>query len=178
VRMSVLHRSRTLPHLVAAVLAMALVALVPAVAAAQRCQAPPGTAGIDQYCETIPGAGGNQNPDDAAGGSGGRAGEGLPRRARGALSRAGRDGAGVLRLTGEAPAGKSRKGTPPAGEGVASSQGGSSGTPSGDPLSAVRSAAESGATLSAALPLVLLGLALLALAVGWTRYRGRQSDAA
>lgn len=57
-----------------AVLALAALAVAPA-ARAQSCEAPPGTAAVDQYCESIPAAGGSTSGPtfrDGAPGAGGR----------------------------------------------------------------------------------------------------------
>src|SRR4051812_32756573 len=43
-----------------------LTAVTAAPAAAQRCEAPPGTAAVDQYCETIPSASGPRGTDTGA----------------------------------------------------------------------------------------------------------------
>ena len=61
--------------------------------AAPRCEAAPGTSGVDQYCETVPGAKG-----DRGSGSGPGAGRSLDRKTANSLNREGRDGRGVLAL--------------------------------------------------------------------------------
>jgi len=61
--------------------------------AAPRCEAAPGTSGVDQYCETVPGAKG-----DRGSGSGPGAGGSLDRKTAKSLNREGRDGRGVLAL--------------------------------------------------------------------------------
>ena len=54
---------------VAAVTVGALLGPLPAQAAPTTCVAPPGTSGIDQYCETVPGAGGDQGTRGGGGGT-------------------------------------------------------------------------------------------------------------
>ncbi len=61
--------------------------------AAPRCEAAPGTSGVDQYCETVPGAKG-----DRGSGSGPGAGGSLDRKTANSLNREGRDGRGVHAL--------------------------------------------------------------------------------
>src|SRR5436309_9895999 len=53
---------------VAAVALGALLGPLPAQAAPANCVAPPGTSGIDQYCETVPAAGGDQGTRGGGGG--------------------------------------------------------------------------------------------------------------
>jgi hypothetical protein len=48
---------------VAAVLGL-LALMSPALAAAQTCRAPQGIAGLEEYCESVPGAGGDRGPRD------------------------------------------------------------------------------------------------------------------
>ena len=75
---------------------------LPGAASAQRCIAPPGLAGLEQYCESIPGAGGQRGPADGAGsprrdGSGVAKNGGISGRTAGALL-ADRDGAALFGL--------------------------------------------------------------------------------
>lgn len=153
------------------------------VAIAQSCQAPPGTAGIDQYCETIPNAGGNHGRGDSpSGGSSTKpGGQGVPSAAKRSLSNAGADGAGVLGLAqgeaGSATGGgkgssSAQPGRAPGAAGSANATG-SSATPSDNPLAAVRSSAQSGATLSPGFAVVLVLLGLSALGAAWFTYRSR-----
>ncbi len=46
-------------------------------AGAQSCRSPEGISGIDQYCEAVPGGGGNQGPSDLQAGRPGRLPSGL-----------------------------------------------------------------------------------------------------
>lgn len=145
------------------------------VATAQSCQAPPGTAGIDQYCESIPGAGGNQGHPNGPGGGNPHPGKGVPGRARRALSDAGPDGQGVLDLAqGEAGSAKqSKEPTVSDGSTNGAASSGPGASPSNNPLSAIRSSAQSGATLSPGFAVVLVLLGLSALGATWFRYRSR-----
>jgi hypothetical protein len=157
---------------------LVVLALAPSAASAARCQAPPGTSGIDQYCEMIPGPAGPRTPDTAGPSSPARGGVSpVPSRARSALGRAGKDGAAVVGLANSGGTQRhgtqqSKRGSPP-GTGAGGAK-----TPSSNPLSAVSSAAQSGATLSPGLPLALIALALLAAGYGWVRYRARRRVAA
>lgn len=93
-------------------LAGAALLTLPSAASAQTCQAPPGTAAIDQYCESIPGATGDRGTPGreggrgSAGAPGGRAGSpadgpggaSLSPSARQTLREVGPAGQGVLAL--------------------------------------------------------------------------------
>src|SRR5712692_5693301 len=94
-------RSRSAFRLALAVLALAIGVLVgplPAQAAPTNCQAPPGTSGIDQYCETVPAAGGDQGTR-GGGHGGGRLGDSLPRHTAAALRHSGGAGKAILGLS-------------------------------------------------------------------------------
>src|SRR6476469_1935605 len=98
-------RSRSAFRLALAVAALAagvLVGPLPAQAAPVNCQAPPGTSGIDQYCETVPTAGGDQGTSGGSGGgsghSGGHAGGSVSRRTATALRDSGDTGKAILGL--------------------------------------------------------------------------------
>lgn len=108
--------------------------------------------GIDQYCEAIPGPGGDRGAGDRAGtgesvpASSGRA---LPRRGtRGAERRGSRDAVTARRST-----------------------------PSDNPLKAVTSAASSGATVGPVFVGTLLAMALALFALAWLRFRRREPTA-
>jgi hypothetical protein len=79
--------------------------LSPPASAADNCQAPPGTSGIDQYCEVLPSAGGT-GKSHHGGGKGGGADSSLPKQTARVLRSQGAAGASVLALTrsGSAPA--------------------------------------------------------------------------
>jgi hypothetical protein len=80
-------------------LGLLVLALTARPALADNCTAPPGTSGIDQYCETLPSPGGSshQGPNGGSGHKSG--GSNLPSATRKALSNQGAAGAGVLALT-------------------------------------------------------------------------------
>ncbi|HEY7376034.1 MAG TPA: hypothetical protein VIF57_27990, partial [Polyangia bacterium] len=87
-------------------LSFALIALFAAPSAmADNCNAPPGTSGIDQYCESIPtpgGAGGGSHHGGGGGGSGSGGGgksDRLSPKTTQTLKQAGAAGAAVLALT-------------------------------------------------------------------------------
>src|SRR4051794_39823580 len=106
-------------------------------AAGSTCQAPPGTSGIDQYCETIPGATGDH-------GAGGHSGGGrLSPTTRRALLRAGTSGRVVLGASSAGAAGErnpaARHDRKRSGHDAAASP-----APGNNPLSAVRNAVQGG----------------------------------
>ena len=147
--------------------------------AATDCTTLPGRAGIDQYCESVPGAGGDSRP----GTSGGRRGATLPRHTRSSLERSGVAGRDLVRLAesedqgvgdGESKdkdqdrAGGRRAGGRRSGESSAIP-----GSTSVNPLSAVRSGVESGTSAGPVFLWVLLGVVVLFATLGWLRYRRR-----
>jgi hypothetical protein len=155
----------------------------PAGAGAQQgpsCEAPPGTSGIDQYCESVPGAGGNRGAGDRDRSSD----ESLPAATRRALERAGKDGEALRGLAGETPSspggggdadnrsgGSSKDGK--AGEGAGNGSGSVEPEPSNNPLSAVTSAVDAGASAGPAFVWLLVALGLVLSALAWVRYRRR-----
>lgn len=82
------------------VLVFALVA-PRAMASAANCAAPPGTSGIDEYCEVLPTAGGPTHHTGHKGGS--KQVDKVPATTRKALQKQGDAGAAVLALTQSAP---------------------------------------------------------------------------
>jgi hypothetical protein len=64
--------------------------------AAENCTAPPGTSGLDQYCESLPGAGGTNSHHKGGGGGGAKH---VSNTTSKALKSKGADGAAVLSLT-------------------------------------------------------------------------------
>lgn len=64
--------------------------------AAENCTAPPGTSGLDQYCESIPGAGGTNSHHHGGGGGGSKH---VSNTTSKVLKSKGADGAAVLSLT-------------------------------------------------------------------------------
>jgi hypothetical protein len=151
-----------------------LMAAIPAAAQAERrCQAPPGRSGIDQYCETVPGAGGDEGSGRHTGaGRNPGSGSTLSRGTRSQLRSAGEAGAGVLNLVDGDNSTKQKKKSP-----ASSSKGGgdrsSSNSVSSNPLSAVRSGVESGSSAGPVFLWALLAVAAVFLALGWLRYRRR-----
>lgn len=171
------------PRLV--LLLLAAFALFATDARAQRCVAPPGTAAIDQYCETVPTAGGDRGSAPPA------APRGVPPRTVRRLAASGDDGAALNRLLGQAP----ESGTGPASTGRQGGKGrpavegergrGGSRTatgtartrpPSGNPLDAVRESVAGGTTLGSSFGWLLLGVTLALAAWAWVGVRGRRSS--
>jgi hypothetical protein len=98
-----------------AAFALLLALALPAVADAQRSNAPPGNSGVDQYRETVPQSGGNHPVDPS--GKGGHGGHGgLSGQALHALRGQGADGAAAAKLA-EAT-GPSQRHRRPAGHGT------------------------------------------------------------
>ena len=153
-------------RLVVVMLALALA--LPGSALAQACKAPPGTAAVDEYCETIPAAGGDEGANDPD-----RPAADVPAGTVAELAET-KDGQALDRLLGHdpnKPAGGGRRPAPrPAAAGEAVPK-----APSNNPLNAVRSAIGAGPTLGGGFVAVLLAVVLLMLGWGWVSYR-RQSD--
>jgi len=162
------------PRLLLCALIATLVAAAPA--AAQRCNAPPGTAAVDQYCENVPSASG----DDGSG-SNGSSGATAPRSTVRALDRSGKSGKELNLFLGEdvASAGartdakqrsknsSGRKATTPEPAGTTPKQ------PSSNPLAAVQSAVNSGTTVGSGFIWILVLLTVLIAGIAWMRYRRR-----
>jgi hypothetical protein len=156
-----------------------LAVAAPATAGTSDCVAPPGTAAIEEYCETVPSATGDK-------GGGIRSAQPLDRSTRAALRAQGADGqalAGLLRSDGSsAPGGsagsKGSKASKGARAGSTGTNGGGAGAtqdePSGNPLHAVTSAVEAGPTLGGGFAWALLGITALMIAAGWIRLRARR----
>ena len=164
---------QTMRSLVLSMLLLLAVA-APAMAGTTDCVAPPGTAAIEEYCETVPSATGDK-------GGGVRSAQPLDRSTRSALRAQGADGqalAGLLRSDGSSAPGTGAT-TSKASKGAGSS-GGTAGTgasqdePSGNPLHAVTSAVEAGPTLGGGFAWALLGITALMIAAGWMRLRARR----
>lgn len=157
----------------AALAALLVLATAGPAAAAPGCEGPPGSSAIDQYCETVPGAGG----DGAGGGQGtgqGRGGRGdsrvgssLAPGTSNALRRSGRDGDVLRGLPG---AGGQKAGR---GDRSADGSGGASPSdPSGNPISALGSAVDGGSSVIGPwLVWILVAVALVLGGFGWMRYR-------
>jgi hypothetical protein len=162
----------------AAALVLAFLAAAPA--AAQTCVAPPGTAAVDQYCETVPSAGG----DRGAGGSAPRAASPTPTPAAAVvppgtastIAKAGKDGAALNRLLGQDHAGRRGR----SGSATATAPSGPTGaaaapSPSGNPLDAIRRSLSDGSTAGSPFVWVLLLSALGMAGWGWTAFRRRRT---
>jgi hypothetical protein len=157
-----------------AALALLVCGLSAAAAQAQRCTAPPGTAAVDQYCETIPaadGSTGSQPGNDAARGS-------VSKGTLEALRAAGADGsslAGIVSQTAPAPAtGSPQRADAPKPSAKRPAGKDTTDRPSANPLTALSSAAGDGSILPSGLVWVLL--ALLVTAVGIALFRRRSND--
>ena len=178
---------------VAAVTVGALLGPLPAHAAPTSCVAPPGTSGIDQYCETVPAAGGDQGT--RGGGGGGTTGghhtlsSSLPKRTVSQLgqSTAGRailglstgsTNAGTTSASGGSGSGSGSGGgsgkTGGASHHGSSSAASQSGAPTGrsdNPLDAVRSAVSTGASAGPGLIWIFIALAVVMGGAAWISYR-------
>ena len=179
-------RSRSVIRLALAVItltASAAVGALPAQAAPANCVAPPGTSGIDQYCETVPAAGGDTGTR-GGGGGGHPLSSSVPRRTAAGLRGAGSVGKAVLSL----PSGT-------AGQGATASGGGGKGgahgrtangqspgnrstadqsTPSGksdNPLQAIRSAVSTGTSAGEGLVWIFVALGVVMSGLAWLSYR-------
>ena len=137
--------------------------------AAPRCEAAPGTSGIDQYCETVPGANG-----DRGSGTGPGAGRSLDRRTARSLDREGRDGRGVLALPSSGTERvRAKSGSEPGAREGAKSRS----KPSESTLGAIGSAIGSGPDGGQGFLWVLAAAAVGMVAIAWTRYRrGSKSE--
>lgn len=189
-----IHQERPIRHHAAVVclVLLGLVAAAPAQAQTQRCEAPPGRSGVEQYCESLPDAGGPQGGDREG------SGRGVDRRTAGRLRSAGEEGEALLSLVGGAAAsgdadgsgsgsGDSGSGSKPAdgAEDGGSSDGGgaSAGTqeadegdePSDNVLTALQSSVEDGPTLTNAFGWLLLAIAIGCFALAWLVWRRRES---
>jgi hypothetical protein len=168
--------------------ASAAAGALPAHAATANCVAPPGTSGIDQYCETVPAAGG-----DTGTRGGGRGGHPLshsvPRRTATGLRNAGPVGKAVLSLpsgiAGQGAATQSGAGGGAVGKGGAHGKGSNGrsptnrskaeqSTPSGksdNPLQAIRSAVSTGTSAGEGLVWIFVALGLVMSGLAWLSYR-------
>jgi len=132
---------------------------------AQRCEAPPGTSGTDQYCETLPGAKG-----DRGSGTGPRLSGSVDRGTSKTLERYGSDGQGVLALPSNGKRverDKLEKGA------VRADRSASPADPSGSPLGALGSAIESGPGAGGGFLWLLAATGIGMVGIAWMRYRRR-----
>ena len=141
--------------------------------AAQKCVAPPGTAAMEQYCETVPSASGERGRRPAIGRSfhsrpGADLGSRLPppiRSPRASATRLRRSITGV-------PRGREAGQRQQEHEARSHRQGAARRpTLTANPLSAVASAAGTGAEVGGPLVYTLLALTLIVVGVAWTRFR-------
>jgi hypothetical protein len=147
--------------------ALAAVLICCASAGARDCNAPPGTAAIDQYCETLPSATGTN------GGEGGDV-RRVSAATRAALRQSGDDGRALSRLLAETPA---RTHDQPATRSSGTSNNPARADESAtNALGAVRSAIGSGDTVGAWLPWLLLVLAILLGGIAWFRSHRRRAS--
>jgi hypothetical protein len=155
-----------------------LTALTAAPAAAQQCTAPPGTAAVEQYCETVPSASGPRGGDTGAAAP-------LPvpantQRELEASGTPGRELNEVLRGTATpAATATPRQGARKPEKRVAPTAQAPAPTPApvstGNPLSAVRYAVTGADTVGGGFPWALLLIAAIVGGAGWLR-RTRRHD--
>jgi hypothetical protein len=183
------HRIRRIrQHAVAGCVVLLSLMLAEPAFGQRDCEAPPGRSGLDQYCESVPGATGDRSP-----GAGGGSGRDVSTSTRQRLERSGAAGQVLLGLIGgpgggkKEPAGdgggggRSSREESAARDGGGKSRRGSSGSgnqraadePSNNVLSAVRSAADSGASTGPVFIWVLIAVAVAIAGVAWVRYRLR-----
>lgn len=149
--------------------ALALVLAGPA-AAAEKCVAPPGTAAIEQYCETVPSASGDQPGSGAAADSAqGQGGAPVTDATADRIAASVGDEA-AQSITGVAP-GRGGDGPSKSAKPRAPAKNRAPADAEANPLGAVASAASTGAEVGGPLVYSLLALTLLLVAVGWTRFR-------
>ena len=175
---------------------LAFALLTPSAMAAENCTAPPGTSGLDQYCEALPSPGGSGGSSHhGGGGSGGSTNhDQIPPGTLRQLQHSGSEGAAVLALSNSAPAssrsGSSSSGGPSSGRHHArhrhaqshSQQGPSSAptsldassntsAPASNPASAVGNSVSG--SLGAGFFGLLAGIAVLLAALAWLGRRRR-----
>lgn len=150
-------------------LASLLVIAAPTMAQ-QRCEAPPGTAAIDQYCETVPSAGGEREarrPNTPTTDPSRPSASGLDAATARALRAQGPDGRALAEQLEANRSGPSSASEAEAADGVAEPVAENSESPT----SAVRSAVADGATAGTTLPWALLAVTVLMLGLTWMRLR-------
>jgi hypothetical protein len=162
------------------VAALAVMLAVPASAAAATCQAPPGSAGVAQYCEAIPGPGGSKPAvgfPQATVTNG--ASPAISAEVHKSLIKRGPDGAAVLRLVNGEPGLRVRAtaGGHPSGPSRHDEELPASPLPAGDPPSAISGALSSFSTAGSGLGGVLIAIALVMAVFGVIAARGRRTPA-
>jgi hypothetical protein len=132
---------------------------------------------IEQYCEAIPGPGGDRGPGD-----GDRGGRGLPPDALRELERSGSDGRAVIATSAPAArqaqqrAGAESRSTDSGGrsDGVRRADGVRRDQPANDPIAAVSAGfGADGGTVGRGFGTLLLIIALVFVGSAWLRFRGR-----
>jgi len=156
-------------------------------AAKAQCQPLPGRSALDQYCESVPGAGGDKAAGKGGGGRSGRAGRGgsgggsdLPPGVANRLRGAGPSGEALLDYAQSSAAGGSGRSGGKNGRGEAGRDGtkGPEADTSDNPLSAIKNAVSSGPSAGQAFVWILIAIALIVAALGWLRYRARHGAGA
>jgi hypothetical protein len=164
-------------HALAASAVLLCLVLAQPAFAASGCKSLPGRAGLDQYCETIPGPTGDRSPGSGSG-TGGHVSHSTARR----LRASGTAGQALLGLVGRKSGGGGGTGNTGGNGGSAgnshgrssSKGGGKAGKePSNNVLSAIRSSADSGASSGPGFVWILLVVAVLIGGLAWVRYRVR-----
>ena len=141
--------------------------LIASPASAQRCDAPAGTSGVDQYCEVVPSSKGDQDagPEGAPG---------ISNSTTATLTDQGSDGEALARVLGGDPAATpaSKGSRPPAAAGQVTVPD----APSSNPFSAVTEAVGGNTTLGSAFFMALFGIVVLMLGLAWVGWRrGREA---
>ena len=161
------------------VILLAVIALPASPAVAQECVAPPGTAAVEEYCETVPSAGGGRGTNGSGGSGSGTTPLAppvpVPADTVEELSGSGEDGEQLAGALGGGDDGKKpgNGSDPLAGGGSGEANAEVPGTPDGSPLYAITRSVSEGATTGAAFGAALLFLTLAMAAWGWLGYRRR-----
>jgi hypothetical protein len=162
-------------------LALALAAMLLAIApaSAQTCNAPPGTAAVDQYCENVPSASGNGGRGSGSqGGSGSKPSPATVRQIR----QSGRSGKQLATFLGDdevASARATRERSKRSSDQKKQADKPADATPrqpSSNPLGAVQSAVNSGSTIGDGFVWILLAIAVLIAGIAWFRIRRSSSS--
>ena len=165
------------PFLLLCACALAFLVASPA-QAAPKCQAPPGTGAVDQYCEVVPGAAG---PKSTGLGGRGRAPRapapgGIPGGTSRALAGGQPDG-GVARVLGapQSAAGRAAAKPKTGRDGKGKARDAAEPASGGNVLGAVGKAIENGPQIGGGFSWALILIALAMAAVAWFAYRRRGS---
>lgn len=154
--------------------ALAVVLALPASSEAQSCEAPPGTAAIDQYCETVPdveGVRGAGEPAPAAP---------VAQDTLDELAASGADGEAFAQSLGDGLGDGPGSGSSP--EGISdgndrtaptTSSSGMPDAPSNNPLTAVSQAVGDGSTVGLGLIVVIIAATIAIMGWAWLAYRRR-----